>query len=254
MGWKAPALCMWLAAAAIGGCGESREEKPTPPSSRTAAPGERTNAGPSASAAPPVDEPLGKDAKPEERRDVCSRLVTIAREACGDGVEVDRPMVAMCEQHPVWRCPELTVNEVENCWVPLLDRDRKPIACPSFMDKLARCAIPTTIRNACPGYLEKVVEGSVAARAGLRTGDRVLAVAGKPFSVLDSLASVVTASEGKPLVVRVQRQGEDPVDVPVTPAKDAQGIYRIGVIPGNPPECRFLPNDSLLFACRRRGR
>ena len=74
----------------------------------------------------------------------------------------------------------------------------------------------------------KVQEGSVAARAGLQSGDVVLAVDGKPVADGIDFIEIVRASAGKQLELAVQRAGQ-PMSVPLAPQADPEtGKGRIG--------------------------
>jgi membrane-associated protease RseP (regulator of RpoE activity) len=69
---------------------------------------------------------------------------------------------------------------------------------------------------------DRVVEGSPAARAGLKAGDIILSAGKKPVGDLDSLRGAVAASarSGKPLVLWVLQEGkkqEIRIDPPVRP-------------------------------------
>lgn len=66
--------------------------------------------------------------------------------------------------------------------------------------------------------VDRVVDGGPAAKAGLRTGDLILAAGDKPVGDLESLRNAVTRAgkEGKPLVLRVMKQGK-PAMVTIKP-------------------------------------
>ncbi len=90
--------------------------------------------------------------------------------------------------------------------------------------------------------LGEVKAGEPAARAGLRTGDRVLSVDGVPmgdaFAVRDAIRTSVKGGVAKPMQWRVERAGQA-IELAVTPAvvtESGQQIGRIGVAPGQPPE------------------
>src|SRR5438105_8636252 len=51
----------------------------------------------------------------------------------------------------------------------------------------------------------RVTANSPAARAGLRTGDRIVAVNGQPVTQMTQFDSVVTSSKGKPIVLELAR-------------------------------------------------
>jgi len=62
----------------------------------------------------------------------------------------------------------------------------------------------------------EVMKDKPAARAGLREGDRVKTINGKPVSRWNDLAQLITESGGKPLALTVEREGKTFV-VQVTP-------------------------------------
>jgi regulator of sigma E protease len=62
----------------------------------------------------------------------------------------------------------------------------------------------------------EVMKDKPAARAGLREGDRVKSINGKPVSRWNDLAQLITESDGKPLALSVERDGKTFV-VQVTP-------------------------------------
>jgi len=90
--------------------------------------------------------------------------------------------------------------------------------------------------------LGEVKAGEPAARAGLRTGDRVLSIDGvamsDAFTVRDAIRASGKGGVVKPMQWRVERAGQA-VELAVTPSiasEGAQKIGRIGVAPGQPPE------------------
>jgi len=58
-----------------------------------------------------------------------------------------------------------------------------------------------------PTIVGNVTAGSAAARAGLRSGDRILGANGRPAGEYPAFAGVVIASENKPIVLDVERGG-----------------------------------------------
>lgn len=77
-----------------------------------------------------------------------------------------------------------------------------------------------------------VLPGSPAAQAGVLTGDRIVAVDGRPVTDWNQLVSAVTNSGGRPLAVQVRRGGET-IAFTIVPAFDpAQSRYLIGIRPG----------------------
>lgn len=77
--------------------------------------------------------------------------------------------------------------------------------------------------------LGKIIEGSVAAEAGLQPGDTILALDGKPIQRIEELKSHITASAGHVLQVQLSREGQV-IIVPVAPRRDTDSQeWRIGV-------------------------
>jgi regulator of sigma E protease len=74
----------------------------------------------------------------------------------------------------------------------------------------------------------EVVAGSAAARAGLRPGDRVLSVDGRPVATWEALVAEVVAHPGKPATLSVARGEGPPLTVVATPDA-AAGRGRLGV-------------------------
>jgi regulator of sigma E protease len=71
-------------------------------------------------------------------------------------------------------------------------------------------------RPVWPAVVGKVSEGSPAAQAGLRTGDVVVALDGRPVAYWEDLERAIVASGGRPLELRARRDGSEHV-VTVTP-------------------------------------
>jgi regulator of sigma E protease len=107
-----------------------------------------------------------------------------------------------------------------------------------------------------------VTEGGPAAQAGLKTGERVVAVDGKPVQYWEDLARVVQSARGRALSVTVRGTGGERT-VSLTPAQarrkdlfgDEQVVWEIGATPyvaaaigdtvsGDPADAAGLkPND-----------
>jgi regulator of sigma E protease len=91
-------------------------------------------------------------------------------------------------------------------------------------------------RPVAPAEVGRVTDGGPAAQAGLRTGDRIVAVDGKPIQYWEDLARVVQVTEGRPLALTVQGRDGAPRAATVTPAQakrkdlfgDDQTVWEIG--------------------------
>lgn len=77
----------------------------------------------------------------------------------------------------------------------------------------------------------EALPGSPAAAAGLRPGDRVVAVDGAPVSTWQELVAQVMARPGKPMRLTLERDGAA-VTVEATPRDDG-GVGRLGVAQGS---------------------
>ncbi|WP_445355963.1 RIP metalloprotease RseP [Microbulbifer sp. EKSA008] len=82
--------------------------------------------------------------------------------------------------------------------------------------------------------LHNVVEGSPAASAGLKAGDKIVSTDGRDFSSFQSWTDYVRARAGVPMDITVERGGE-PLTVSVTPAEikldSGETIGQVGVQP-----------------------
>jgi regulator of sigma E protease len=76
--------------------------------------------------------------------------------------------------------------------------------------------------------VDQVLPGKPAERAGIRSGDRIVAVDDKPMRSPSDVASLTNAEPGRTLVYRVQR-GTATLDVPVTVEAVEQNGRRIGL-------------------------
>ncbi|MGV3628575.1 MAG: RIP metalloprotease RseP [Betaproteobacteria bacterium] len=88
-------------------------------------------------------------------------------------------------------------------------------------------------RLVLPAVMGELTGNGAAAKAGLRSGDRVLSVNGQPVENWDALVKSVRAAPGQALQLRVQR-GEIEMPVAVTPdVIDERGVRfgRIGASP-----------------------
>lgn len=122
---------------------------------------------------------------------------------------------------------------------PLISRMAIILAGPLFNYLLAFFLI-------CGGYLAgwpvltselgKILDGTPAMEAGLKTGDKIVAIDGEPIWRWEDMRSMIERNPGRKLTLTVERDGET-VEVSVTPAvgdqKDMFGeqLGRIGVAP-----------------------
>jgi regulator of sigma E protease len=74
--------------------------------------------------------------------------------------------------------------------------------------------------------VQQVVAGDPAARAGLRAGDQVVRVSGKPVTA-DTISTAINATRGRPFTIVVERHGAATTIGPLR-ARDESGTYRVG--------------------------
>jgi regulator of sigma E protease len=102
--------------------------------------------------------------------------------------------------------------------------------------------VPAAMKDSVLGDVSPRIEpvvGTVSAGlpaypAGIKVGDRVLAVNGKPVALWEDLTSVIHDSPGKPVTLRIQR-GTSVFDVKIKPSPQQMGDKTIGIIGISPP-------------------
>lgn len=87
-----------------------------------------------------------------------------------------------------------------------------------------------TNQVAIPEQLRTGAAASPAYEAGVRDGDRIVKINGSRIMSFSDIQSKVIFSDGKPLVVTVEREGKTR-DISVTPRTQGGGRYEIGVSP-----------------------
>lgn len=90
----------------------------------------------------------------------------------------------------------------------------------------------------------QVLKGSPAAAAGIRAGDRVVSVAGRPVAP-KAIPAAIRATDGAPFVLVVDRDGRRTKIGPLR-ARDQSGAYRIGIA----IEARSGPGESIPAAAK----
>jgi regulator of sigma E protease len=78
--------------------------------------------------------------------------------------------------------------------------------------------------------VERVVSASPAAAAGVRPGDSIVAIDGKPVTpvLTEQVAARISVTDGRPITITVERNGRELTLGPVRPRLE-DGAYRIGV-------------------------
>lgn len=106
-------------------------------------------------------------------------------------------------------------------------------------DREARVAIFGAIDFWLDPVIDAVTPGGPASRAGIRPGDRVVAVEGRPIRTWPELVEAVRSSPEREITLGVERGGRR-LDLPVTPDREeefdpetgeAETIGRVGIIP-----------------------
>ncbi|MEJ2668808.1 MAG: RIP metalloprotease RseP, partial [Gammaproteobacteria bacterium] len=100
-----------------------------------------------------------------------------------------------------------------------------------------------------PALIAEVMAGGSAERAGLKGGDRVLSVDGKPIDDWSAWVSVVRENPGRSLAVVVDRGGVL-VDVELTPERvdiDGSRVGRIGAKAAKPDDDKLVRVVRLGF-------
>ncbi|MTH80071.1 RIP metalloprotease RseP [Paracoccus aestuariivivens] len=169
--------------------------------------------------------------------------------AMWQGMPVDEPEVGAIRAAPASVQIELQSGD------RILALDGKPVATWTDLGKIAS-ELPLqpshewTVRrdgqeitvagpDPMPALLTGVAPRSAAADAGLRAGDVILAIDGKPVSRFDELRERVVAAHGAPILLRVWREGQDEADYTLLPREQdlptAEGYekrWMIGVTGG----------------------
>ncbi len=99
-------------------------------------------------------------------------------------------------------------------------------------DPLARIGLKRYL-PAFPAVIGQTLPDSRAAKAGMLTGDRVLAIDGRPVAQWEDMVAIVRASPEKPLRFEIERAGQR-LELPVTPTGEKEGADSIGRIGASP--------------------
>jgi regulator of sigma E protease len=109
-------------------------------------------------------------------------------------------------------------------------------------------------RGAGAPIVHGLAEGDPAERAGIRAGDRILAIDGAAVRSAAEVASRVRAAPGRSVQLRIERDGA-PITLDVTPlaiaAPDGKTVGRIGVDFRDLVRVRYGPLDALVEAGRK---
>ena len=94
--------------------------------------------------------------------------------------------------------------------------------------------------------------GLPAYPAGIQTGDRVLAVNGKPVTLWEDLTNVIHASPGVPVTLTIRR-GTNEFDVKIKPTSQTVGDQTVGIIGIMPPRQGSYTVRSGVWESIRQG-
>ena len=112
--------------------------------------------------------------------------------------------------------------------------------------------LATVGRPVWPAVVGRVAEGGPAAAAGLRTGDTVVAINGRPITYWEDLERALSGAGGRPLELRVRREGGERT-VSVTPRlrsvpdpifREPRESWDIGAGPQLIPQISSVSADS----------
>jgi len=97
--------------------------------------------------------------------------------------------------------------------------------------------------------IEEVMPNTAAERAGFKNGDELLEANGQAVSVRNPITQVIAASGGKPVAIKIQRQGKEQI-VSVVP-ENQSGTFRIGVKIAGGSLHQPLPfSDAVVLSAR----
>jgi regulator of sigma E protease len=89
-----------------------------------------------------------------------------------------------------------------------------------------------------PLGVRDVIAADPAALAGLKTGDKIISINGQPIYSVDALTAWLQQSQGKPVLLEIQR-GSQQLSIAATPIWGDNGTgkmgYRLGFYPAFPP-------------------
>ncbi|HEY5809963.1 MAG TPA: RIP metalloprotease RseP [Povalibacter sp.] len=106
-------------------------------------------------------------------------------------------------------------------------------------------------RPRLPAVVGGFSETSVAAKAGVQVGDKIVSFDGQPVADFSQLLRLVTPSGNRAITLEIERKGEL-LTVPVTVGQELDNgkqVGRLGIRPGGKPisSGRIKPDDMLAF-------
>ena len=149
--------------------------------------------------------------------------------AAGAGADVNNTALAYAAISAV-------VADIDECHTYFLDPERFEQFNARSEGSQSYAGIGATIRGASqPAIIGEVYPGTPAERAGLRSGDALLAVDGQDVttSPTDLIASLVRGPEGTQVTLTIQRPGETaPRNITITRARISVPIFTARVVDG----------------------
>jgi len=98
----------------------------------------------------------------------------------------------------------------------------------------------------------EVMKDSIAERAGLRAGDRVIEIDGQPVNAWDELAPRIQKSPGKPISIKIKRQDETIVLTVIPRKEKVKNLFgeeiEVGLIGIKPSDKTFIRRLNPLSA------
>jgi regulator of sigma E protease len=105
------------------------------------------------------------------------------------------------------------------------------------------------VPNGASTRVHKVSRDSPAAQAGLRPGDRIVAVNQQPTKNFKDVSKAIKSSKGKPVIVSVVRRGNY-VELPPEKTVLRNGYYLYGFTPAGIVYKRYNPATALGYAAK----
>lgn len=120
---------------------------------------------------------------------------------------------------------DLVLNEAKNITIERNGQQQDLNFKEGFLSKVMKQKKAAFILPRVPGIVAQVQDGSGAAKAGLKVGDKITAINGVPTPFYDEVKNQITANKGKVIKVTVDRKGQ-PVEVQGEVSKE--GLFGFG--------------------------
>jgi len=136
--------------------------------------------------------------------------------------------------------------------------DAPPASVTIPADEKARKSLLRVLQPAQEPVVGGIMQGSAAASAGMKPGDRILTVAGTPVRFWQDMVHTVQAHAGQATPLVVQR-GESTLALTATPratpdtladGKTVRTVGRLGIIPVMPPPVRLGLGGAIAYGAR----